>query len=79
MELQSKLSLKKQSLLVGREYDMLIEGADPSQNVLVGRIWRDAPEVDGLVIATGQDTGDPFTRVRITGVTGPDLYAEQIQ
>ena len=78
MELQSNLSLKKQSLLVGREYDMLIEGADPSQNVLVGRIWRDAPEVDGLVIATGQDTGDPFTRVRITGVTGPDLYAEQI-
>ena len=79
MELQSKLSLRKQSLLVGREFDMLIEGADPTQNVLVGRIWRDAPEVDGLVIATGKDTGDPFTRVRITGVTGPDLYAEQIQ
>jgi len=78
MELQSKLSLRKQSLLVGREFDMLIEGADPTQNVLVGRIWRDAPEVDGLVIATGKDTGDPFTRVRITGVTGPDLYAEQI-
>jgi len=78
MELQSKLSLRKQSLLVGREFEMLIEGADPTQNVLVGRIWRDAPEVDGLVIATGQDTGEPFTRVRITGVTGPDLYAEQI-
>jgi len=77
MELQSKLSLKKQSLLVGREFEMLIEGADPTQNVLVGRIWRDAPEVDGLVITTGQDTGEPFTRVRITGVTGPDLYAEQ--
>ena len=78
MELQSKLSLRKQSLLVGREFDMLIEGADPTQNVLVGRIWRDAPEVDGLVIATGLDIGEPFTRVRITGVTGPDLYAEQI-
>jgi ribosomal protein S12 methylthiotransferase len=78
MELQSKLSLKKQSRLVGREFDMLIEGADPAQNVLVGRIWRDAPEVDGLVIANGQETGDSFTRVRITGVTGPDLYAEQI-
>ena len=79
MELQSKLSLKKQSLLVGREFDMLIEGADPDQHVLVGRIWRDAPEVDGLVIASGQETGEPFTRVRITGITGPDLYAEQVQ
>ncbi len=78
MELQSKLSLKKQSHLVNREFDMLIEGADPEQNVLVGRIWRDAPEVDGLVIASGQETDKPFTRVRITGVTGPDLYAEQI-
>jgi ribosomal protein S12 methylthiotransferase len=79
MELQSKLSLKKQSQLVGHEFEMLIEGADPSQNILVGRIWRDAPEVDGLVIATGQETGEPFTRVRVTGVTGPDLYAEQIR
>jgi ribosomal protein S12 methylthiotransferase len=79
MELQSKLSLKKQSQLVGHEFEMLIEGADPSQNILVGRIWRDAPEVDGLVIATGQETGGPFTKVRITGVTGPDLYAEQIR
>ncbi len=78
MELQSKLSLKKQSLLVGSELDMLIEGADSDQNILVGRIWRDAPEVDGLVIASGQETGDPFIKVRITGVTGPDLYAEQV-
>ncbi len=78
MELQSKLSLKKQSLLVGSELDMLIEGADPDQNILVGRIWRDAPEVDGLVIASGQETGDPFIKVRVTGVTGPDLYAEQV-
>ncbi|MEA4812138.1 MAG: 30S ribosomal protein S12 methylthiotransferase RimO [Anaerolineaceae bacterium] len=78
MEMQSKLSFKKQVSLVGKEFDMIVEGSDPSQNILIGRNWRCAPEVDGLIIAKGAQAGLPFTRVRITGVTGPDLYAEQI-
>ena len=52
MSIARKLSLRRNRLLVGRELDVLIEGRaeDGGVTLAVGRSYRDAPEVDGVVL-----------------------------
>lgn len=91
MELQQNISLKKNKAQVGRELDVIIEGSGSvdygprdSRAIWVGRSYRSAPEVDGLVFVEsgeGKDktfnelTPRPTTaRVRITDATEYDLW-----
>jgi len=78
MELQANISYQKNQGLIGNTFDLLVEGVDPCQNVLIGRTWREAPEVDGLIIANGRADIGQITSVRVTGALEHDLYAEQI-
>jgi ribosomal protein S12 methylthiotransferase len=48
MELQQPISLARNQALVGEALDVLIEGQ--GDGVSVGRSYRDAPEIDGLVL-----------------------------
>jgi len=89
MELQQRISLKKNTAQIGRELDVIIDGSgtvdygpQDSRPILVGRSYRSAPEVDGMVfIEPGQGhnldaaTPRPVTaRVRITDATEYDLW-----
>ncbi len=74
MELQQRISLEKNQALVGRELDVLIEGA--GDGISVGRTYRDAPEIDGLVIVQGEWPVNTMFRVRITGAMEYDLLGE---
>lgn len=50
MLLQQKISLKKNKEFIGKELTMLIEhieNLDPGRKRIVGRSFRDAPEIDG--------------------------------
>ena len=78
MDLQAGISYRKNQALIGQTFDLLVEGVDSSQNVLIGRTWREAPEVDGLVIASGKALVGDMTCVKITGALEHDLYAEQV-
>lgn len=49
MELQQEISLDKNMELVGTIQKVIIEGYSPEDNVYVGRTYRDAPNVDGMV------------------------------
>ncbi len=49
MELQQEVSLDKNTELVGTVMKVIIEGYSPEEDVYVGRTYRDAPNVDGLV------------------------------
>ncbi len=49
MELQQEISLDKNTELVGTIQKVIIEGYSPEDNVYVGRTYRDAPNVDGMV------------------------------
>jgi ribosomal protein S12 methylthiotransferase len=71
MELQQRISLEKNRALVGRELDVLIEGA--GDGISVGRTYRDAPEVDGLVIIQEELPVEAMLPVRITGAMEYDL------
>jgi ribosomal protein S12 methylthiotransferase len=79
MLLARRLSREINEGFVGREIDVLVEGTlrgrDGSER-LVARSYRDAPEVDGIVLVDGlAETGD-MLRVRITSATDYDLTAE---
>jgi len=51
MELQQQIAAQAQSVWPGREIEVLVEQADASG--AVGRSYRDAPEIDGVVRFTG--------------------------
>jgi len=66
MLLQQKIIAKKNSSLIGRQMDVLIDRRQ-ADNVALGRSQFDAPEVDGLVYVKGKNIkeGD-FIKVKIT-------------
>jgi ribosomal protein S12 methylthiotransferase len=52
MEKQQRISLERNQAFVGRSLDVLIEGC--GQGISMGRSYRDAPEIDGLVLVKGE-------------------------
>jgi ribosomal protein S12 methylthiotransferase len=77
MALQQKISLAKNKQWVGKELDVLVEGA--GDGVSIGRSYRDAPEVDGVVIVEGELPPGEFARVRLTQAIEYDLMAEIVK
>jgi len=59
---------------VGRTLDVLLEGQ--GDGLSVGRSYRDAPEIDGMVILTGELPVGSMLPVRITGAMEYDLLGE---
>lgn len=49
MELQQEISLDKNETFVGKIMQVIVEGYSSDDDVYVGRTYRDAPGVDGLV------------------------------
>jgi ribosomal protein S12 methylthiotransferase len=71
MEQQQQISLEVNQALVGRTLPVLVEGYD--NGLSVGRSYRDAPEIDGLVIVEGEIPPGEMVPVRITGAMAYDL------
>ena len=74
---QQGISLEKNLELVGQRMNVLIEGrgtVDGSKEVIsLGRSYRDAPEIDGMVIVEGELPDGELSQVRITGAMTYDL------
>ena len=78
MELQQEIAFDLAEDMVGREVLVMIEGKVADENAYVGRTYKDAPNVDGLIfINTDEElmSGD-FARVRVTGALEYDLIGE---
>ena len=78
MELQGDISNRKNQTLVGNTLDVLIEGVDQTQGILIGRSYRDAPEIDGLVVASGNAKVGEMVKVAIDSAGPYDLFGRQI-
>ena len=78
-KLQEKITSEHLQEFVGREYDVLIEELIEGEDLAIGRIWAQAPEVDGLtvVMGRGMEPGRVY-RCGITKVNGVDLEAVRI-
>lgn len=80
MELQQEIAFDKAEDMIGREVLVMIEGKVADENAYVGRTYRDAPNVDGLIfINTDVEliSGD-FAKVKVTGALDYDLIGELI-
>jgi ribosomal protein S12 methylthiotransferase len=84
MSIQKRISKSKKKSLVGREFDLLLEGASAESDLLLeGRTAMHAPEIDGTVFVNDYPEGDEpregeFYRCRITAAHDYDLVAEII-
>jgi ribosomal protein S12 methylthiotransferase len=73
MEKQQPISLQRNQRLVGKTLHALIEGHD--KGLSFGRTYRDAPEVDGLVIVDGTLPVGEMVPVHVDGALEYDLTA----
>ena len=79
MRQQRKIAAKRARRFVGRELEMLVEGAGEDEDgapVIAGRTYREAPEVDGLVFVSGQAEPGSRVRIRVTDTAEYDLFGE---
>src|SRR5262245_21128652 len=79
MQLQQHISLARNRRWQGRMIKMLVEGqgeSDDGAPLIVGRSFRDAPEVDGQVFAWGSAEIGGFADVRVTQALEYDLWGE---
>ncbi|HEY5476966.1 MAG TPA: 30S ribosomal protein S12 methylthiotransferase RimO [Tepidiformaceae bacterium] len=77
MRQQQTIAAKQAARFVGRTLPMLVEGTGEDEDgkpVVVGRTYREAPEVDGLVIARGAAKAGQRVPVRIEQSAGYDLF-----
>ncbi len=73
MELQQSISLERNQSYVGKILDVLIEGQ--GDGLSLGRSYRDAPEIDGMVIIEDEIPIGSMVPARITGAMTYDLTA----
>lgn len=81
MQIQRQISRKKKKALVGREFDLLLEGLSEETDLLwQGRTAMHAPEIDGTVLINDAPEdrelkAGEFYRCRITAAQDYDLIA----
>jgi len=73
MQLQQAISLARNQRLVGQRLEILVEGC--SRELSVGRSYRDAPEIDGLVLVEEELPMGKMLPVCITKALAYDLMA----
>lgn len=91
MLLQQRISLHKNRSFVGKVLEVLIEGVSQAdegvtrsnpngkpESMSIGRSYRDAPEVDGLVIVPTAIPVGTFVKVKITQATTYDLIGQLV-
>ena len=81
MQLQQEISADRSANMVGSILEVMIEGYIAEDNTYVGRSYKDAPNVDGLVFVECDRelmSGD-FVNVLITGSTEYDLIGKIVE
>ncbi len=84
MEVAQQVSIIRIREMIGREIDVLVESTSTSrregvdESFVVGRSYRDAPEVDGLVLLEGDFAPGDFVRAEVTRSLAYDLVARPV-
>jgi len=77
MVAQQRISLERNREQIGRTLPVLCEGTQDSTSI--ARSYRDAPEIDGLVLVEGVQAVGEIAPVTITGALEYDLLARPVQ
>ncbi|MFO7916821.1 MAG: 30S ribosomal protein S12 methylthiotransferase RimO [Anaerolineae bacterium] len=76
MLLQQEISLARNQEQVGRSLPILIDGA--GDGISVGRSYRHAPEIDGMVLLPGEFPNGDFVEAEIVQAREYDLIGEAL-
>lgn len=82
MELQQEIVFAHTETLIGRTFDVLIEGRiTEEENVYIGRTYMDAPQVDGFFFLTAHEEliSGSIVRAVATGAKDYDLVGELVK
>ncbi|HEX3461773.1 MAG TPA: MiaB/RimO family radical SAM methylthiotransferase [Acidimicrobiales bacterium] len=71
-ELQDGITAHRRDELIGARVEVLVDA--PGE----GRTYREAPEIDGIVVLPDHLAVGSFVDVVVTGADGPDLVAEPV-
>ena len=77
MAAQQRISLERNQAWVGKRLDVLIEGQ--GDGISMGRSYRDAPEIDGLVIVERELPAGQIVPVHISGAMPYDLSGSPME
>ncbi len=80
MKLQQGIAFERAAGMIGKEVDVLIEGKLPEDGVFVGRTYKDAPNVDGMIFINSDRelvTGDVI-KAKVTDSREYDLIGEEV-
>lgn len=81
MELQQEIAFDAAEAMIGQEVLVMIEGKVADENAYVGRTYRDAPGVDGLIFVETEEelmSGD-FAMVKVSGAIEYDLIGGLVE
>lgn len=73
MQVQAEISLKRNQAFIGKTMQVLVEGVDEENRISIGRSYRDAPEIDGLVVIEDLAPVGEFVQVQINSAITHDL------
>ncbi|MEX1217139.1 MAG: 30S ribosomal protein S12 methylthiotransferase RimO [Acidimicrobiales bacterium] len=68
--LQDQITASKRDEIIGTVVEVLVDSPG------VARTWREAPEIDGIVVVPTDLVQGTFATVKIVNALGPDLIAE---
>lgn len=75
----AKAKEKKMQRFVGTVQPALLEGYDPEMQAYVGRVWFQAPEIDGFVYISGKpDMKNPLMQVEVLDALADEMVVEYI-
>jgi ribosomal protein S12 methylthiotransferase len=81
MEIQQVLAFAWTQAQIGKELEVIVDGADPEvPGHFLARSHADAPDIDCVVRLKGKGLhGGDLVRARVTGADGYDLAARAIR
>jgi ribosomal protein S12 methylthiotransferase len=74
---QESISRSINQRFIGQSLSVLVEGTD--NGISIGRSYRDAPEIDGMVVVEGELPVGEISQVQITGAMSYDLVGRPLQ
>lgn len=78
MAVQADISLDRNQVFIGKSLDVLVEGVDQENQISIGRSYRDAPEIDGLVLVEDLAPLGQLVRVKINSAITHDLIGRLV-
>jgi ribosomal protein S12 methylthiotransferase len=77
MRVQNEIMAERLRPLIGQQVQVLVDSG--AAELWLGRIWSQAPEVDGQTVLRGPAERGQFATARVTRLRGVDLEAEVVR